>query len=272
MAAISNFITRLFDFLLVPFQSAAPIWGLVFISAVSGIILVKIYGSISNQRLIKRIKTRISAGILESVLFRHDLVVTLRAQGGMLKNGALYFLAAIPPLLVLIVPCLFILAQLNLRYNNAPIEPGSSAVIKVALSDPSKTSAVEVSPSSEITLSPPVRVPADGEVWLKASAPNNPGEFTLSLKGPSTELTIPLYVGSNPTHKISSLVGSSTVMQLMYPSASGRYPSGDFKSIEVRYPTPSTKLFGLSLHWILVFFIVSLISGLVAAKIFKIEI
>ena len=98
--------TWFFDLLLWPFGNMAPVWGLLFVSALSGILLLLVYGRISNQAAIRRTKKKIGGLMLEAVLYRRDLAVSLRAQARMFGQAFVYLGYALPPLVILMAPCL----------------------------------------------------------------------------------------------------------------------------------------------------------------------
>ena len=82
-----------------------PFGALAVVSAVAGAILVLLWGKVSNQEAIRRIKKRMHGAVLEAIVFRHDTGVSLHAQVKLFLLSCRYFLAAVPPLLILGIPC-----------------------------------------------------------------------------------------------------------------------------------------------------------------------
>lgn len=267
---INSALTAIFNLLLLPFEKLDPWWGLVIVSLVAGVVLVKLYGWVSNQRRIRELKRNISANLLESILFRHDLKVSLTAQARMLKYGGLYFLAAIPPLLILIVPCIFVLAQLNLRYNHRTLDVGEDAIFKVVAKDSNHINTLALEHSAGIEVTPPVRIGDTGEVWWRVSG-LNAGKHSVTIIDGDTRVERPVFVNISAP-KIAGALYANPIMKLLYPADIDLSSRGPFELVELRYPERDFTLFGISMHWIIVFFLLSLASGLAAAKVMKIEV
>ncbi len=155
-------LVALMDAALWPFQGLSRLWGLLAVSLISGVILLLIYGRISNQDGIRRIKKKIGASLLEAVLYRHDLRTSLKAQGRMFVYGFVYFAYAVPPILILMVPCVLILAQLNLRYNSAGLPPGTPAILRVKVDNPNYLDSIALQAGGDAEVTPRLRIPADG--------------------------------------------------------------------------------------------------------------
>jgi len=264
-----------FDLLLRPFSGLSPIWGLSAVSIVSGVLLVWIYGKCSNQARIKGIKRGIFASLLEALLFRRDLRVCLRAQGAMLVGATKYFLAAIPPLLVLMVPCILILAQLNMRYEARALTDGESLVLSVQATKGTKLDTLSITAPNELSVSPSVKIPSQSEVWWRVNTTTD-GQFPLRIVNGTDELVAPIAVGLptaslNPP-RIWSNASTSWLFALLYPENAVLSQDSPIRTVTLRYPSAQHTILGITMHWILIFFLLSLISGLMAAKAFAIEV
>ncbi len=239
----------------------------------SGIIFLLIYGRVSFQRLIKRTKTSIHASLLEAVLFRHDLRTSLKAQGKMFGFGFVYFMVAIPPILILMIPCIVILAQLELRYGSRPLKIGESTVLVVRFSDPALINDAKISHDEGIEITPPVRIPQSAEVAWRIN-PKSDGIHPIQIEIPSKGVSLKenIAVGKNPG-VIETGSYSSWWMRLLYPSSlrlDSR--SGPVRELTLRYPEAKVTLFGMRMHWIVVFAGISILAGIVASRIFHVEI
>ena len=276
MDRINYFITELFSLILSPLATFNPAFGLLALSVIAGVILALAYGAISNQGALKKVKRRIVAGIYESVLFRHDLRASLKAQAGMLLSGARYFSIAIPPILILLIPSLILLAQLNLRYGHRPLIGGESTVLNVKLRDEAALFETELKTPTGITATPPVRDLEQLLVSWRIDTP--PGErantmlepLTLSVSGKSAKQ--PLY-DETTNALVQGEIHSAWWWRFLYPGAS--VPSelrGDIEAISLVYPEQTLALSAINFHWITIFGLVSICAGLVASKVRGIEI
>lgn len=267
---VNRLLTRLFDIILLPLASLEPVWGLVFISLISGVILIYFYGLVSNQTAIRNVKRKIHASMLEAVIFRNDLKVSLAAQGRMLGYAFQYLLNAVPALIVLSVPCILILAQLNLRYAFRPLLPGEQSVIKLNLNEPDLLYKVSLAEPANAKITPPLRMEENsGIIWRIDLQENAAAPVDLSLSGLPESFNGNVAV-SEPASKIPSESYAKGWMKILYP--------GDFKlpagvaSLSILYPEREYSLLGMHMHWIVIFFILSLVSGLVASRFLKVEI
>ena len=126
MIIFLNLITRIFDFILFPFQGIAPIYGLLVISLITGMIMVTIFSKVSNQEKMGKIKNLIKAHFLELRIYKNDVYETLSAQKKILRYNLSYMKLAFIPATIMFIPILFILIQMNLRFGHRPLSPGEA--------------------------------------------------------------------------------------------------------------------------------------------------
>jgi hypothetical protein len=119
-----NAITSaLFDPLLAPFGEEHAWFDMIFWSVAGGIVALIVYKYVSNQAGIQRAKNAIKVHLLEIRLFKDDLAVVLGATARILWKNALYLGHNILPMLVMIVPMMTILFQLEAHYAHDPADP-----------------------------------------------------------------------------------------------------------------------------------------------------
>ena len=58
----------------------------------------------------------------------------------------------------------------------------------------------------------------------------------------------------------------------MYPAEPPIKSQIPVESIEIRYPTKSMDLFGWKIHWIIVYFVLSIVFGFAFKGVFKVQI
>ena len=265
-------VTWVFDLLLWPFGGISPVWGLVFISVLSGILLLLVYGRVSNQAGIKRTKRKIGSLMLEAVLYRRDLSTSLRAQAKMFGQAFVYLGYAFPPLVILTVPCLIVLAQLNLRYNARGLDVGEKTLLSLKLRKAVDLRHVKLSPSSGLAVTPPVRVADQNEIYWRIE-PTRPGlqKVRIELEDQSVAFGKEVYDRSFGG-RLSAGRYWSWWENLLYPGDRPFPKDCAFSEVYIRYPEISHRFLGISMHWLVIFALVSILSGLVAAKVFKVEI
>jgi hypothetical protein len=269
--ALNSALTAAFDVFLLPFQSLAPIWGLLAVSLVSGVLFLLIYGRVSNQAGLKRVKGKIYGYLLESVLYRRDIGLSLKAQAKMFLSAFVYLGYALPPIVILAVPCLLILAQLNLRYEARSPLATDRLSVRIKVANAQTLQHVALSALGAIEVSPPVRVLPSGEAYWGLKTRDQLAQASLTFKvGDETLYTeLPL---KGPGSASPLFYSKSAFWRLLYPGAIPLQENSLLSEIQVCLPSASYRFLGFKLHWLVVFFVFSMLSGLAAAKVFRVEI
>ena len=100
-----NFIlNKFFDVLFFPFQSLAPFWPLLFISVLTGILMLLAFRYTSNQEAIRKEKEKIKAHLMEMRIFKDDLAILMSAFIKVLLYNAKYMKHLIKLMFFLILP------------------------------------------------------------------------------------------------------------------------------------------------------------------------
>jgi hypothetical protein len=275
LESLNQLITLATSLLLTPFKELAPAWGLSALSLIAGGILVLAYGRISNQKALRDVKRKIAAGIYEAVLFRHDVRLSLRAQGGMLISGFRYLAIATPPLVILIIPSLLLLAQLNLRYGSRAIKPGESVIVSLTLNDEDALFDTNLkSDSPHLRITPPLRDLSNKSISWRVDALQESSANLLALSLPDgREIIEQLAVGYASSSEISAIKHTSPWWQILYPGATiPKEFSTTLSQLEVTYPRSELSIAGIKTNWMVLFFVISLASGLLVSKVVGVEI
>lgn len=275
MHVVNVVFGRVFDVLLLPFGRMTPWAGLVFIALLTSFFMLFVYRHTSNQPGIRRTKDRIKAHLLELRLYNDNMAVSLRAQGRILVQNLRYVAYNLKPLLVMIVPIVLILSQLNLRYGSAPLAAGEEAVVKAELADgfdPVETELL-VEPAGAVAVdTPPVRISDEGEVSWRLKA-KEAGPASLRFTGGGLAFDKDVAVGGPPLAKVSSRrVGRSILDQALYPGEAPLPRGGPVKTVEILYPARRLAVFGVNVNWLVAYFILSMIFGFGLKGVFKVEI
>jgi uncharacterized membrane protein (DUF106 family) len=265
-------MTGLFDLLFWPFSRLAPLWGLTVFSIVTGILMLWIFGLVSNQDAIRTIRDRIRGNLIAVRLFGDDLGLLFKLQGRLLRDNVVFLKYALIPLLVMIIPVLVILVQLNLRFGAKPLEPGEAVLVKVTVRD---AAAIErgvslEAPAGVTVETPGVRVPALREVAWRVR-PEQPGRYRLLVRAGDETIEKELRVGESWGATSALRTGKNFFDVLLYP---GEPPisSRAVESIEVKYKPLDLKLFGWSVNWLVFFFLLSILSGFALRRVLGVEI
>ena len=98
--------------------------------------MVWIFGKVSNQDAIQRTRDRLSAELIALRLFKDDLRIFFGIRSQVLAWTLKSLRHSLVPMLILMVPTMIILIQLNLHYGSRPLRVGEMTLVKVKLRDP----------------------------------------------------------------------------------------------------------------------------------------
>lgn len=246
-------------------------WSLALISILLGVILLLVYGRVSNQQKLAKTKRAVMGSILEALLFRHDVRIAARAQAGLFANGIRYFLCAVPPILILAIPTILVLAQLNMWYGVRGLNPGEEAIVSLKLDSNENLYRISVTDAAGLKVSPPVRVNSTNQLHLKVEL-EKPADAVLRLKVGDKDAALPIVAGDR-MRRIGAIESQDWATTLLYPKSGAL--GGNVSAIQelaIAYPGRTFNITGFEAHWVIGFLIVSILAGLVAAKVFHVEI
>jgi len=276
MGIVNGIVTGFFDVLLWPFRSLAPIWGLTVVSFLTGILMLWIFGKVSNQDGLKRAKDRAWGNITGLWLFGDDLGLLFKMQGRIFANTFRYMGYAVPPLLILLAPVLLIMAQLNLRYGFGPLEPGRPVLFKVYVRDAAVIDAgvdLEVPPGVTVE-TPAVRIPVKSEVDWRIRV-DEPGDYLLKVHAGDQVVEKRLRASAGPS-PVPTQRNRGFWGLLLYPGESP-IETAAVRKIEIQHAVMPLRLFGwdvnsLPVGWLLFFLVASIVFGLLFRKPLGVEV
>ncbi len=262
-------LTKIFDLMLLPFSHFNPIYGLVFISVILGIVFLKIFGLVSNQKSIKKVKDKIKAHILAVVLYRDNFKISIKSILKLLGYNFVYIKKILIPLFFMSIVFIFVFGQMDLRYGFDPLRIGEETVLKIKADKKSNIRDFLLESSNNLTITTPaLRINENNEIYWKFLA-NSDGIHKLTLIDDlKKKHEIEVFVGNN-RRKIPHGKYKSWFKRILYP---GFEPLKTINVITIRYPTTKYKIFNFHLNWLTIFFIVSIISGLLFKRFLNVEI
>lgn len=257
-------LTFLFGLVYGALKWLGPLGSLVALSCLGGILLVWIFGKVSNQDAIRRTRSRLSAELLALRLFKDDLRVFFRIQGRVLVWTLKYLRHSILPMCLLMVPAVAILIQLNLHYGVRPLAVGETCLVKVKLRDAGAL-ARDAGPTLQ---APPnlrvetegVRIPELKEVSWRVRGVA-PGRFDLTVNIGGELVAKKMAVGGRLEGVSSLRTGGHWLTNLLYPGEAPIPPASPVESIEILYPALDISFLGWPMDWLIVFFVLSLAFG-----------
>jgi uncharacterized membrane protein (DUF106 family) len=285
LAAINALLTSLFDVLLRPLAGLPPLASLAIVSLLTAVVMLLVVRRTSNQRALDDVKRKIHAALFEIRLFNDDLRAIFRAQGEMLRHNVTYLRLSLVPMLWMIVPFVFVIAQLQFRYGYDGLAIGRPVLLTAHLRSGAVATSGEAGrmPASDenraddvAALEAPAGIRADTPaVWFPAAqdvvwriTPERAGDYQLRLKVAGQTLTKSVHVSSQVARRAPSRLEAGLVNELLYPAEPPLPADAPVTSIAIAYPDRDIDVFGWRLNWMVVFFILSIVFAYALRKPF----
>lgn len=275
MTSLSNGLGWGVDRFLVLFEGWAPWWGLAVMSLVTGALLVFVFKFTSNQSELRKTKDRIKAQFLAILLFKDSFRVLIGCLVRILTSTLRYIRLSLVSMLVAMVPLVLILIQLQFWFGYAPLRTGDSAILTATLD--AGVDLDQLEPSLEVpdgleVETPAVRVPALRELnWRIRAA--RPGRYTVRVAvSPGDVVEKSVRVGEG-MHRVAPRRHQGGFEDALLFPGEAAIPAGSVvERVDVNYRSLPHVLFGWELHWLLVFFVLSMIFGWLLKGPLKVEI
>jgi hypothetical protein len=176
----------------------------------------------------------------------------------------------------MLVPMVFIMAQLNLRFDVRPLFPGESAVVTAFVRDAGALDRqVELeAPEGVEVETPPVRITDGGQVAWRVRAAQ-PGRHTLRVRvgdAAAAESTLVVNAGDARWSAVPQRSTSELVTAVLYPGDRPIPPGGPVKTIETTYPPLRVGMLGFEWSWVVWFFVLSMIAGFALKGVLGVEV
>lgn len=289
MNILNAVLVKLTSLVLALFATLPSQVALIVLSAIAGILAALAFRYTSNQRALKRVADQIRASLLAMRLFKDDLRSVFAAQAGLLKASVLRLWYSLPPLAVLIVPFVLLLAQLSLWYEYRPLAPGDQAVADVQIAPEAWEQ------YSKLKLVAPDNVDVVGPVRAVGAAENSPKANLISwdlrprTAPPDNEALLlrwklddeivaekQLVVRNDADASVLTFVspmrpGTSFWDRLLYPGEPAFGADSPIQKIEIRYQSRANTIFGLKIHWVITFFVVSILAALAVKPFVRVQ-
>jgi hypothetical protein len=247
---------KLFDLLVWPLRTLDPIWALLALSLLAGVMALWIFGKVSDQDRIRRVRDRIRGNVIGIRLFGDDIGLLFRLQGRILWDTLVYMRYALVPTLVLLVPFLLILTQANLRFSVRPLKPGEATVVKARFAEApqpgSGAPSLEV-PDGLVVETPGVSTPGLAEVAWRVRA-EAPGTYVATVRAGDERVAKQVVVGGVWGAVSPLRTGESVLDMLLYPGETPIDGDSAVRAITVAYPELPITVLGWEVHWLIILF------------------
>lgn len=261
--AVNRALNAVVDVWLWPVQGLGAGWQIAVLALPATVIALLVYRLISNQAGISAQKDKIKAYLLELLLYKDDLRVTLAAQGRIFNHSLRYMGHALLPMAVMLAPFLLIMVQVESRFAFQGLEPGDSVILSVAV-DTTQQRVQQTDyqlelPAGLTVETPPVRVAATGEVLWRIRA-GAAGDHVATIRSAGNAIEKHIQVGAQYTRLAPSLYQSSSLLTLGYPAEPALAADQPMTRVSLEYPRARGEFAGLSsASWLL--FLYSILFG-----------
>jgi hypothetical protein len=251
---------RFFEVLFFPFRNLDRWFGMAAVSLLTSVLVLLVYRWSSNQEGIRSAKNRTVAHLLELALFRNSLPVMFRAQREILASNLNYLRYSLFPLMILAAPLLVMIFQLELWFGYRPLKVGESAIVRVLLKENASlhTLSLPQDPGAAVAVeTPPLRIEKSREVDWRIRA-IKPGAWNIHILAGDAATSKQVLVGEALLAKVSPARVSTRWLDLL--SSPGEPPlpdSSPIHRIEIQYPQAA--FFGGRIHWLFVYFFLTLL-------------
>jgi hypothetical protein len=247
-----------------PFRALPPIVGLSVVSLVAAVGMLLVFRATSNQRAIAAVKRRIHAGIFEIRLFNDDLGAMFNAQFDVLRHNLTYLRLSLTPMLWMLVPLVLLIAQLQFYYGYDGLAAGQSTIVKVRLKDAAGPAsgaapaiALQAPPGLRIE-TPLVWIPSEREAaWRIGTDASGEYQLTVVLDGKS--VTKQVRVSDQVGWRTPERLEAGLLNQVLYPAENPIESDVPIEAIMVAYPEREVSLLGFGMHWLIAFFVLSIV-------------
>jgi hypothetical protein len=267
MSAIHTITGFLVDRLLAPFSRPWP--ALAAAALATAILMLLIVRWTARANATRRAKDRLTARVLELVLFRHDAVVSFTAAGRILGANARYLGTLLVPLGLGMGPCLLILAQLSCWFAWRPLAIGETAAVEVHMRGrfPVDERLVALADSGNAwveTLGVRVQTPAE-VAWRVRARQEGVDWLSIQVAGES-EVRKQLVVGEAWQKTVPRRTGGGFWQSLWYPGEPLLDAASSIEEVVVHYPPRQLYLGTMEVDWILAFVVLAVGFGLILKR------
>ncbi len=268
MHLVNTLLRSIFDGLLYPFRELPAIVGLSALSLLTAVVLLLVFKKTSDQRGLEAVKRRIQGALFEIRLFNEDFRAILRAQREILRNNLTYLRHSAVPMLWTLPPLVLVMAQLQSHYGYRGLDVGSRVLLKVTYREGQAPEAKPplrvVAPPGLRVESPPVWIPSLRELAWNLVA-EEAGSYEIHFFAGQQGITKTVQVNDAIVRR-SPIRVSGFLAELVHPAERPLPRDSPLESIEVIYPDAYVSAFGWDLHWMIVYFLLSIVFAFILRK------
>jgi hypothetical protein len=188
-----------------------------------------------------------------------------------LRHNAIYLRLSLVPLVWMAIPLALVVTHLHPFYGYTGLMPNTAALVNVQL----RTAHDRRLPANVALEAPPeirvetdaVRLASSNEVLWRI-VPTAAGNYTMTVRIDSATVAKTLHVSEAPARRSPRRVAPGLTDQLFYPSEQPLPEDSPITAITVRYPELGLSVFGVRVHWMVIYAVLSMGCAFVLARRF----
>jgi uncharacterized membrane protein (DUF106 family) len=258
------------DFAAFNYLAISPLFVVLAISVVIGLLMVIVFRYTSDQKAIGRAKDQLKAHLLAVRLFQDQLPVVMRAYSRILRGTGSYLRLAFTPLLIVILPITFLIVQLDRYLGWMPLRPAQTFLVEARVEDLSNEVELQLPPGL-VSSAPAVHVPKEKEIVWRVVAERE-GTYDIHVAAAGLTLSKQVVVSTGLARISPVRLRDSSWERLVTSGEPALADNSPIQSIAVTYPQRIIGFAWLEWNWIVLFFVVSLIAGFIFKTVLGIQV
>jgi uncharacterized membrane protein (DUF106 family) len=259
-------LQHLLDLVFYPIGLFSPFVGLFIASFITGIVMLLLFKLTSNQQKIRAVKQQISARFLAIRMYKDSIPTIAKLIFELMVLNLGYLRFAIVPLLVIILPVILIMSNLNERYGIDAANEGDQFSVFIR-GEAAADFLLEVGAGVQVSAGPVFAPDLQEKSWRLKIIDATDSFLTVSDGRQEDRISI---VTSENAGRITPFLGEQTIGDALL------YPAGKISiervTVELEYPSRLIAVGGWDLHWLIIFLIVSILGGYSLKGLFNVQI
>jgi hypothetical protein len=256
--------------LLFPFERLPPLAGLTVLSLLTAVAALVLFRATTDRRALLQVKRQIHAAIFEIRLFNDDLRTMLAAVGDIIRHNARYLRLALVPTLLMIVPFVALIAQLQAYYGYRGLDVGATTVVKVRLGEEAfiatSTPALALeAPGGLRVETPAVWIRSEREAaWRVRAERAGTYDLRLTVNGVSVVKRVRVFdaIGWRAPQRLQG----GFVNELLYPAEAPLDSDVAIDEVTVAYPERELSILGWEVRPVTAFVVLLIVFALLLKK------
>ncbi len=262
MDLVNQIFDTIFSLIFAPFAGVHPVWPMLVVALLTSFVMLFLYKLTSKQSDIKQAKNHVKAHFLAIRLYRDDVSTMFDTMKNILVSNGRYLKSSLRPMVFLMIPVALILVQVGARYEFRPLQVGEKTILTAKFDErmsDEKLKGVELNlPDGLVLDAPPVRVSQTKEVSWRLKTEQS-GRFIVEIKSGEHTAKKEVLVNTEMPALSAAIAKGDLLTTLMNPTEKSLAKNKPFQEISVAYPTRNFEMLGFSTHWLIVFFVASLV-------------